>query len=107
MNQRPPYDPLESLNELYSAVSGEWAIDELSPVYPAMNLAAQTIEYYVWTPDRIKALRHDAGLSQVAFAAELGVSTNTLRSWEQDWYSPNPESRELLRAFESRMEKEG
>ena len=114
MNQKPPYDPLESLDTLYRAIPDDdaleywdqWSGEEVSPIWEALELARKTLDYYVWTPERIRGLRNDAELSQVAFAARLGIATNTLRSWEQAWYTPNPESRELLRAFESRMKEE-
>ena len=76
MNQKPPYDPLESLDTLHRAVATEY-MHEPIPIMllAAMTLAEQTLDYYVWTPERILALRNDAELSQVAFAARLGIAT--------------------------------
>lgn len=42
--------------------------------------ASRTFE---WQPLDIKAIRQRFGLSQSRFAAMLGISTATLRNWEQ------------------------
>lgn len=35
------------------------------------------------TGDELRALRHETGLSQMAFAGELGVAKNTVARWER------------------------
>jgi putative transcriptional regulator len=46
-------------------------------------------------PD-IKAIRGAMGLTQVQFAAILGISVNTLRNWEQGRREPEGPARVLL-----------
>jgi putative transcriptional regulator len=46
-------------------------------------------------PD-IKAIRGAMGLTQVQFAALLGISVNTLRNWEQGRREPEGPARVLL-----------
>lgn len=41
-----------------------------------------------YTPERIKALRRRAGMSQEAFAAALGVTVSTVTKWEGDRARP-------------------
>lgn len=47
-------------------------------------------------PD-VAALRSQFGLSQVKFAALLGISLNTLQNWEQGRRKPEGPARVLLR----------
>lgn len=42
------------------------------------------------------AIRLATGLTQTAFAAQIGVSTATLRNWEQDRRRPDGPARVLL-----------
>jgi putative transcriptional regulator len=46
-------------------------------------------------PD-IKAIRGAMGLTQIQFAALLGISVNTLRNWEQGRREPEGPARVLL-----------
>ena len=48
------------------------------------------------TPEEIKALRDRLGISTMAFAILLGVSVDTVRSWEQGRRTPNEETTALL-----------
>jgi putative transcriptional regulator len=51
--------------------------------------------FKVEKPD-IKAIRGAMGLTQVQFAALLGISVNTLRNWEQGRREPEGPARVLL-----------
>ena len=48
-------------------------------------------------PNAAAKARADVGLSQVEFAALLGVSTRTLQDWEQGRREPTGAARTLLR----------
>jgi putative transcriptional regulator len=52
----------------------------------------------VHVPSQIdaSAIRVATGLSQTAFAAQIGVSTATLRNWEQNRRAPDGPARVLL-----------
>lgn len=50
--------------------------------------------------DRIVALREKTGLSQLAFAAMIGVSVHTYRKWEQGVRSPSGSGAVLLNLIE-------
>jgi len=47
--------------------------------------------------DDVVAIRRFVGLTQVAFAAALGISVHTLRNWEQGRRSPDGPALALLR----------
>jgi putative transcriptional regulator len=44
----------------------------------------------------VTAIRRKTGLSQEAFSARIGVSTGTLRNWEQGRRTPDGPARVLL-----------
>jgi putative transcriptional regulator len=44
----------------------------------------------------VSAIRRKTGLSQEAFSARIGVSTGTLRNWEQGRRTPDGPARVLL-----------
>jgi putative transcriptional regulator len=44
----------------------------------------------------VSAIRRKTGLSQQAFSARIGVSTGTLRNWEQGRRNPDGPARVLL-----------
>ena len=48
-----------------------------------------------------KAVREKLGLSQVQFAALIGISPRTLQNWEQGHRRPEGTARALLRVAES------
>lgn len=50
----------------------------------------------VWTPMEVKALRKRLGLSQVKFAAALGVSFCSVNRWENDKTEPMRWAKRLL-----------
>ena len=45
----------------------------------------------------VRAVREKVGVSQIAFAALLGVSPRTLQDWEQGRRKPSGPARSLLR----------
>ena len=47
-------------------------------------------------PLEIKKIRHSFGLTEVEFAAMLGISVRTLRNWEQGRRVPEGPARVLL-----------
>jgi DNA-binding transcriptional regulator YiaG len=49
-----------------------------------------------WTPERIAALRAALGLSQAAFAGELGVRQQTVSEWETGRYQPRGATARML-----------
>jgi DNA-binding transcriptional regulator YiaG len=48
------------------------------------------------TPADVRAIRESLGLSQPVFAAFLGTSPSTVRSWEQGQKRPSPMARRFL-----------
>ena len=52
----------------------------------------------------IAETRHKAGLSQIQFAECLGISVNTLRSWEQGQRKPSGAANVLLNLLHKRPE---
>ncbi len=48
----------------------------------------------------VSAVRRRTGLSQAAFSRRIGVSTGTLRNWEQGRRSPDGPARVLLALLE-------
>jgi DNA-binding transcriptional regulator YiaG len=48
----------------------------------------------------VAKIRKKHGLSQDRFAKVLGVSSGTIRSWEQDQKSPSQAARRLMEVFE-------
>jgi putative transcriptional regulator len=48
------------------------------------------------SPDEIKATRKDLGMTQDMFAVVLGVSENTVESWEAGKYAPDGSARRLI-----------
>ena len=49
-----------------------------------------------WDAERVAALRGSLGLSQAAFAGELGVRQQTVSEWETGRYRPRGASARLL-----------
>ncbi len=49
-----------------------------------------------WDAPSIRALRRSLGLSQAAFARELGVRQQTVSEWETGRYEPRGASARLL-----------
>lgn len=49
-----------------------------------------------WSQDRLRALRRHLGLTQQAFADELGIRQQTVSEWETGVYRPRGASTRLL-----------
>lgn len=50
-------------------------------------------------PDEIKLIRNNLNMTQVIFAAILGVSKKTVEAWEQGVNAPSGPASRLLRIF--------
>lgn len=57
-------------------------------------------EFHFDAPD-VKAIRERTGLSQPRFSQLIGVSVETLQSWEQGRKYPQGPARVLLKVFQS------
>lgn len=55
-----------------------------------------------WDAERVAELRQRLGLSQAAFAAEMGVRQQTVSEWETGRYAPRGASARLLSMLEER-----
>lgn len=53
------------------------------------------------TPEKIRSLREQMGLTQAQFAYRLGVSFATVNRWERGHYRPTPLAERLLRRLET------
>jgi DNA-binding transcriptional regulator YiaG len=58
-----------------------------------------------WTAARVARLRRLLGLSQAAFAAELGVRQQTVSEWETGQYGPRGASVRMLRHLAEESEE--
>ncbi len=58
---------------------------------------------FTWDARRVHGLRRGLGLSQAAFARELGVRQQTVSEWETGRYAPRGASARLLALFEERL----
>ena len=59
-------------------------------------MATETKDY-AFTPDRVKGIRIQMGISQEEFARKLGVSANAVGSWETGQATPT--SGRILKAL--------
>jgi putative transcriptional regulator len=67
------------------------------PLAPALPLAAPIdTPAEVATPPAVRDLRRRARLTQMEFAARLGVPVETIRNWEQGKRMPRGPARALL-----------
>ena len=75
--------------------------DGKSPAPAPMNSAAATA-HALRTLDAAYArnVRGSTGLTQTAFAAQIGVPVETVRNWEQGKRSPRGPARALLKVIE-------
>jgi DNA-binding transcriptional regulator YiaG len=55
-----------------------------------------------WDPARVKALRAYLGMTQQAFADELGVRQQTVSEWEKGMYRPRGATVTLLNLIAER-----
>lgn len=65
------------------------------PLAPAMPVAPAQIAPRATEPE-VRDLRRRAQLTQIEFAARLGVPVETIRNWEQGKRSPRGPARALL-----------
>jgi len=65
------------------------------PLAPAMPAPAEPVETRACDPE-VRDLRRRAQLTQIEFAARLGVPVETIRNWEQGKRSPRGPARALL-----------
>ncbi len=65
------------------------------PLAPAMPAVAEPVEPRASEPE-VRDLRRRAQLTQIEFAARLGVPVETIRNWEQGKRSPRGPARALL-----------
>lgn len=57
-----------------------------------------------YTPSPVVETRHKTGLSQNHFAAAIGISPNTLKSWEQGQRTPSGAAKALLKLLNKHPE---
>jgi putative transcriptional regulator len=70
-----------------------------TPVAPAIPVAAPattSVAPEMATPPAVRDLRRRARLTQIEFAARLGVPVETIRNWEQGKRMPRGPARALL-----------
>lgn len=51
------------------------------------------------SPERLKMLRQELGLTQEELAQKLGVSANSVHAWERGMWRPRPENVKKIRAL--------
>ena len=76
----------------------------LGDTFPAMPIPEFDEKPEPLTPDQILTKRKGLGLSQVKFAAALGVSVKTVSAWEHGKAVPDEAEMESIRNFASRLE---
>jgi putative transcriptional regulator len=79
-----------AISGVATAISGvATAISEVTPAVPAVAETATP-------PPAVRDLRRRARLTQLEFAARLGVPVETIRNWEQGKRAPRGPARALL-----------
>lgn len=76
----------------------------LGDLFPAMPIPDFSDKPEPLTPEQILTKRKDLGLSQVKFAAALGVSVKKVSAWEHGKVVPDETEIESIRNFASRLE---
>ena len=76
----------------------------LGDTFPAMPIPDFSDKPEPLTPEQILTKRKDLGLSQVKFAAALGVSVKKVSAWEHGKVVPDETEMESIRNFASRLE---
>lgn len=77
---------------------------DTAPAWTAADVArARPVQPWP-TPDDIRAIRKQRGLSQEAFAARYGFSVETIRNYEQGHRQPTGPTRVLLRVIAAEPE---
>ena len=70
--------------------------------YKASNTLIQEVKEY--TPEEIRNIRINAGMSQKVFAGWLGVSEKTVEAWEGGTKNPSGSACRLLQMLETDAE---
>ncbi len=86
--------------DLYARIKE--GLDEMAAIEKGEKEPVRVHRFF--TTEDIKALRENAGVSQRAFAAMLGVSNRTLQDWEQGRRIPTGPAMNLLRLYEAMPE---
>jgi putative transcriptional regulator len=68
----------------------------LAPAMPVAAPATTSVAPEMATPPAVRDLRRRARLTQIEFAARLGVPVETIRNWEQGKRMPRGPARALL-----------
>ena len=68
----------------------------LAPMMPLDSLATTSVAPEMAPPTAVRDLRKRARLTQLEFAARLGVPVETIRNWEQGKRMPRGPARALL-----------
>ncbi|HUD85711.1 MAG TPA: helix-turn-helix domain-containing protein [Xanthobacteraceae bacterium] len=66
----------------------------------AAHRAARLADTHVHDATYARTVRGQTGLTQMAFAARIGVPVETVRNWEQGKRSPRGPARALLKVIE-------
>lgn len=83
-------------NELFEELLA--SVHEMDDIAHGKKKAARVTEY---PEPEVKVIREKTGLSQVRFAAMIGVSKRTLENWEQGRRHPTGPAKALLRILEA------
>lgn len=73
-------------------------------VWTEDDLATATRVFPVQTPEQVRDLRTRLGLSQAQFAAQFGLTLDTVQQYEQGRRRPSGPASTLLRVIESEPE---
>ena len=74
------------------------SVEEMDQIVRGKKKPSRVTEF---EEPRVKEIREQTGLSQVRFAAMIGVSKRTLENWEQGRRHPTGPAKALLRIVES------
>jgi len=74
------------------------SVKEMDRIVHGHKTASRTTRF---TDPEVKGIREKTGLSQIRFAALIGVSKRTLENWEQGRRQPTGPAKALLRIVDS------
>ncbi len=74
------------------------SVEEMDEIVRGKKKASRVTEF---AEPQVKEIREQTGLSQVRFAALIGVSKRTLENWEQGRRHPTGPAKALLRIVKS------
>ena len=77
------------------------SVEEMNQIVRGKKKPSRVTEF---DEPHVKEIREQTGLSQVRFAAMIGVSKRTLENWEQGRRHPTGPARALLRIVNSNPE---